>query len=399
MANDRTLIVEGWRFLPHSYALVNHSQLLELLRVPGLRVLHRDMPFVRPDWKETTGLHDPIDEEVIRAIPTAGPDTRADAVLRITFPYDCSPSRVAPRTCVFGTSEFGCIPDNYLTGGQTLRQAMADPTVQIITPSQWSKAGFIQGGAEHERVSVVPHGVDSRVFHPLGPTDREALRMGFGIEGFTFLCIGSMTANKGLPTLLRAFAQLSLEYPDIQLVMKGLDALYPSLDLLQQQAAGLTEAEFQRVQDRLIYLGQTLNVADMARLYQAADVYVAPYSAEGFNLPVLEAAACGTAVICTAGGPTDDFTDPQFALPIRSTRTATVQAGANGWMLQPDPAHLLEQMRAARETPAFCQNARLSAPGWIRSRFSWRTATVRLLAVLFPEIPLEEWERHDTPAE
>jgi glycosyltransferase involved in cell wall biosynthesis len=129
-----------------------------------------------------------------------------------------------------------------------------------------------------------------------------------------------------------------------------------------------------------------LNVADMARLYQAADVYVAPYSAEGFNLPVLEAAACGTAVICTAGGPTDDFTDPRFALPIRSTRTATIQAGANGWMLQPDPAHLLEQMRAARENPAFFEHARLTAPEWIQSRFSWKTATERLLEVLFPEI-------------
>jgi glycosyltransferase involved in cell wall biosynthesis len=189
--------------------------------------------------------------------------------------------------------------------------------------------------------------------------------------------------------LLRAFAQLSLEYPEIQLVMKGLDALYPSLDLLQQHAAGLTEAEFQRVKDRLIYLGQTLNLRDMARLYQAADAYVAPYSAEGFNLPVLEAAACGTPVICTAGGPTDDFTDPQFAFPVRSAKTATIQAGASGWMLQPDPAHLLEQMRAARENPAFCTSARLTASEWIRSRFSWKNATARLLEVLFPGAPFE----------
>jgi glycosyltransferase involved in cell wall biosynthesis len=399
MGHDRTLLVEGWRFIPHSYALVNHYQLLELIRVPGLRVLHRDMPFVRPDWKETTGLLDPIDEQTVRAIPAADADTRADAVLRITFPYDCSPSPVAPRTFVFGTSEFGCIPDNYLAGGQTLRRAMADPSVQIITPSHWSKAGFIQGGADPGRVAVVPHGIEPRVFHPLPANERESLRRDFGLEGFTFLCIGSMTANKGLGPLLRAFAQLSLEYPEIQLVMKGLDALYPSLDLLQQHAAGLTEAEFQRVKDRLIYLGQTLNIRDMARLYQAADAYVAPYSAEGFNLPVLEAAACGTPVICTAGGPTDDFTDPQFALPVRSAKTPTTQAGANGWMLQPDPAHLLEQMRAARENPAFCTSARLTASEWIRSRFSWKNATARLLEVLFPEAQFEAGETRSAVAD
>ena len=89
-------------------------------------------------------------------------------------------------------------------------------------------------------------------------------------------------------------------------------------------------------------------------------------------------------MICTAGGPTDDFTDRQFALPVRSTKTATIQAGANGWMLQPDSAHLLEQMRRARENPAFCESAHLKAPEWIQSRFSWKNATARLLEVLFP---------------
>ena len=46
---------------------------------------------------------------------------------------------------------------------------------------------------------------------------------------------------------------------------------------------------------------------------QAADVYVSPYHAEGFNLPVLEAVACGIPVVVSAGGSTEDFTHPAFA--------------------------------------------------------------------------------------
>ena len=35
----------------------------------------------------------------------------------------------------------------------------------------------------------------------------------------------------------------------------------------------------------------------MANLMRAADCYVSPYRAEGFNMPVLEAMACGTPVL------------------------------------------------------------------------------------------------------
>jgi glycosyltransferase involved in cell wall biosynthesis len=38
-----------------------------------------------------------------------------------------------------------------------------------------------------------------------------------------------------------------------------------------------------------------------------ADAYVTPYRAEGFNLPALESQTCGTPVIATSGGATDDF--------------------------------------------------------------------------------------------
>ena len=50
-----------------------------------------------------------------------------------------------------------------------------------------------------------------------------------------------------------------------------------------------------------------LNLAQLNSLYNAADVYVTPYRAEGFNLPALEAQACGTPVVATRGGATDDF--------------------------------------------------------------------------------------------
>ena len=44
MMPSRTLLVEGWRNIAHSYAIVNQFQCLELLKIPDLGLIHRDVP-------------------------------------------------------------------------------------------------------------------------------------------------------------------------------------------------------------------------------------------------------------------------------------------------------------------------------------------------------------------
>ena len=40
--------VEGWRFIPHSYAQVNQNQLLHLLKRTDVRVTVQDAPYLKP---------------------------------------------------------------------------------------------------------------------------------------------------------------------------------------------------------------------------------------------------------------------------------------------------------------------------------------------------------------
>ena len=71
----------------------------------------------------------------------------------------------------------------------------------------------------------------------------------------------------------------------------------------------------------MIYTGGTYSCDKMADLYRAADVYAAPYRAEGFNLPVLEAAACGVPV---SARPADRPTNsPIGLLPADSQHAGT----------------------------------------------------------------------------
>jgi hypothetical protein len=44
------LLIEGWRGINHSFAMVNQHQILALGRCSSLQLHHKDMPFFMPNW-------------------------------------------------------------------------------------------------------------------------------------------------------------------------------------------------------------------------------------------------------------------------------------------------------------------------------------------------------------
>jgi UDP-glucose:(heptosyl)LPS alpha-1,3-glucosyltransferase len=96
------------------------------------------------------------------------------------------------------------------------------------------------------------------------------------------LLIGNDWGNKGLGTLLAAMANCK-DLP-LRLWVVGLDEQTPFR--AQAAAAGVLE--------RVRFCAP---IADVRSLYAAADILVAPSLEDSFNLPVLEAMACGLPVI------------------------------------------------------------------------------------------------------
>ena len=383
-AAEKTLVVEGWRFLPHSYAVVNQFQLLALMRQPGLRLYHRDLPYYQQHWKRVSGLLPRADEKALENLPGPSGTGCPEALYRIGFPYDLAQGR-AERTFVFGTSELQWVSGAMLARPGSLGDQMGGCGTVIVTPSRWSREGFIRSGAPAERVRVVSHGVDPALYRPLGKGGRAALRKKLGWEGhFVFLSVGTMRSAKGTRLMLKALAALAPKHPRLRLALKGGDALYDSAQLVEQMADTLTETEKAIVLERIFYLGEPLSFSAMAQLYQAADVYLTPYLAEGFNLPALEAAACGLPVICTRGGPTDDFAHPDYFLGIHSRLgKKAVDGGGIHLFLVPDLDHLVVQMERAIHDDQLRQAARRALPAWIARRFSWAAVTGQLLRQIF----------------
>jgi glycosyltransferase involved in cell wall biosynthesis len=379
-ATMRRLCVEGWRFLHHSYALVNQWQLLSLLKRNDLSLTIRDAPCFQPDWTERKGLFTPEQERQLESIPVLAPGETPDATLRISYPFDFS-LEPKGRTVLFATSEYKVIEERALKAPPDI-EALSRSDFVLVTPSRWSREGILGLGLRDERIVVVPHGVDCGTFRPSG--EGKAAREAANLPGFTFANLSAMTTNKGIDLLLRAFAVVVEKHPGARLLLKGSDDLYQSESFLMRTIRGLPEGAASRLEGRIVYAGNAATMASIAIFYQLADAYVSPYRGEGFNLPVLEASACGTPVICTKGGSTDDFMNEDTARFIESRPgEVVIRPGVKGFGLEPDLDHLIHLMLEVMEDREWRERARRVGPSRAATEFSWDLAVDKLLRAVF----------------
>lgn len=387
-----SILVEGWRLLPHSYAIINAQQCGVLLDRPDIALYHKDTAYFSSAWRPIYGALPRHKEDRIAAIPAPPPGLVPDIVLRYAFPYNLAPAaHKSSRLFVFGTSEYMNLTPEMTTPPGPIAGHIAAADARIITCSNWSRMGFIKAGAPEDRVYVVPAGIDPAVFHPLDPVERDLLReQNKWKDTFVFLNIGGMSANKGVSHLLKAFAQVCRRHPQARLCLKGLDSLYASKDMLGTATKALTPDETRLIKPRVIYTGSTLSPDAMSRLYATADCYVSPYLAEGFNMPVLEAGASGTPVICTSGGSTDDFTSDSFRLPIRAETGAG--PGVDGVYLNPSLDSLVSHMCRVIEDPSITARARVAGPAYAQKHFTWPKVTGQLIDVVLGRVQAGPFE-------
>lgn len=376
--------MEGWRDLPQSFAIVNAFQCLAMLARRDVTLFHREAPLpprnmlsVGRAWSRDDTLFAEADRRALSALPALAADERPDVTLRIHFPANLGAGSGA-RTFVFCVTESGPLPAYMIGAGHSVAALPAG--VDLITPSAWSRRGLLAGGAPADRMHVVPHGVATDIFRPLEPAAREALRRRLGWQdAFVYLNVSNLYPWKGIATLLEGFAAVAGRHPHVRLMLKGTDSVYASRRSLDTFGARLSGASRALVAPRVQYTGTNHSFADMASFYQAADALVAPYHAEGFNLPVLEALACGTPVICTAGGPTDEF-GGNCLLRIASREVPLAEPGR--YQLEPDPAELAELMERVVVDPTIAARLRREAPRHVQENYTWARVTERLVEVL-----------------
>jgi len=374
-----SLTVEGWRDINHSYALVNQQQLLELAAYPDIALYHVDRPLPYANWNATrndSGLSQEARAR-LRGIPPP-PKQGTDVVYRIDWPYRRHGAD-AERLFVFLTSENHRFDtQDFCDEPQPGRRYRAEPA--YVTPSAWSREGLLACGFPD--AAVVPHGVDPQLFRPATGEERARRRAALGIpaDSFVFLNVSAMTYNKGVDLVIVAFCRLWQRHRGIRLVLKDQSNLFAqtAAGLIGELAPQLPQLMTPEALAAIKVVSSNLGLEELRLLYASADAYVSPYRAEGFNLPPLEAAACGLPVILTRGGATDDYFDRSFALGVESARITSDQLGV---YLEPRLDDLVDKMESLLEGRAGVP-AGAAGRSFVSERFSWRAATRRLVDLL-----------------
>jgi glycosyltransferase involved in cell wall biosynthesis len=149
-----------------------------------------------------------------------------------------------------------------------------------------------------DRVFPVHLGVDPAVAAP--PPDRlTATRHRLGLDRPYLLSVGTLEPRKNLPFLMDVFEHL--RGWDGDLVIAGMPGwkCEPILERLRTSPAAA----------RIRYL-QYVAEEDLPALYAGAELFAITSVYEGFGLPPLEAMACGTPVVSSAGGSLPEVLGP-----------------------------------------------------------------------------------------
>lgn len=187
-------------------------------------------------------------------------------------------------------------------------------------------------GVSEERLHVIPEGVEAR-FCPAPPGEQARVRAAYGVSAPFLLHVGTIEPRKNLTTLLQAYHALRAQRSDVGLALVGRRGWLSEPFFRALRGLGL-EGE--------VRLLGAVPDADLIALYSAAEVFVFPSLYEGFGLPVLEAMACGTPVVCA-----DNSSLPEVAgdaaLLVPATDVARLTAAIRRVL---DDAALRRELRA-----------------------------------------------------
>jgi glycosyltransferase involved in cell wall biosynthesis len=178
---------------------------------------------------------------------------------------------------------------------------------RLITPSQAAKSDLVAHLNLNPDYIHVIHQAPAPTFQCLAPTPYnrspktptpttlESRCLALQSHKPYVLYLGGYERRKNVETLLRAFHRARPHLPQsTTLILAG---------KLPQKDTAVYQDPRPLIQslglEKDVYLPGWIPEADLPALYQSADLFVYPSRYEGFGFPVLEAMACGTAVLTT----------------------------------------------------------------------------------------------------
>lgn len=258
--------------------------------------------------------------------------------------------------------------------GEVMR--LADRLI-AATPLEKNQMTWLYG-AETNKISIVPPGVDLERFKPL---DQAQAREFLGVPAHhqLLLFVGRIQPLKGIDTLIRALALVKKREPVLaQNICVSIIGGDPNPD------SEIELAEFKRLETLQAELGigdlvTFLGAKDQDTLvyyYAAAEMVVMPSHYESFGMVALEAMACGTPVIASdVGG-----------------LSFNIEDGYNGYRVPDrDPQAMADKIILLLKHRVLRDQLGEQARMWVQ-RYSWVNIAEELLEVF--EDTLSRYKQH-----
>lgn len=139
-------------------------------------------------------------------------------------------------------------------------------------------------GVDRECIRVIPHAVDHGLFRQPEPDATQKARERRTAGRPYLLLVGALEPRRGVDLAVRAVEALRSRRPDLVLLLVGGDRVpVPELDIAREWVL------------RTGWVGDE----ELPALYAGAEAVLSPSLGEGFDLPLLEALACGAAVVAS----------------------------------------------------------------------------------------------------
>ncbi len=226
----------------------------------------------------------------------------------------------------------------YLT---LLTALSARRATRIIAVSAFTRDEIVRRlGVQATKITVVHNAVDG-AFAPLPPAEIARFRAAHGLPERFILCVGTLEPRKNLLGLLDAFARLAPHTGATLVVVGGQGWRYD---------AALAHVATLRLTGRVRFTGHVPD-DDLPRWYNAAALFAYPSLYEGFGLPPLEALACGTPTVTSAGTAMAEIVGD--AALLTDPRDPTALAAALSRVLTDDALRATLRQRGTQRAASF----------------------------------------------
>ena len=245
---------------------------------------------------------------------------------------------------------------------------------QIWVPSKWQAKITINQGADPKKVKIVPEGVDSSVFFPEN----------YKISGgkFRFLIFGRWDSRKSTVEIIRAFKNVFENNNKVELIISVEDPY-------NQDGLGSTKNRLKHYDlecDNISIL-KFPKKEDYAKFLKSGHVFLSCSRSEGWNLPLIEAMACGTPSIYSNCSAQLEYAEGK-GIPIKIKGEIPAknfyksdQICQGNWY-EPDFKDLEDKLIEVYNNYEYYKTKALEESKEIREKFTWDNAAKTAMSIL-----------------